>query len=274
MEDTPLVEGFAPETATDRLMDAMDLDRAGNALDMRRARLLAVIKRKDLAPLGYGTFRAFCAEHVDAGDTRIRQLIALAESPFARVRAAVLEGKLAPSVAARGVRDISPENEAAWLESAIAGDFRRKRREPDPEVEFTQPDAKDITNARTLARLNLGQPVSEPVADRHILGAWRARVPMAELERPSGPEQNSRRSQALRRLRCVGESLVGSGAFDKDVRRVRVLARQGPCPWGPCLWGPPLERSRPPNSVYRHLALAGNPAEAPLGGRDLAAPGP
>ena len=38
----------AAAAACDRLLDAIDLDRAGGALDLRVARLLAVLKRMDL----------------------------------------------------------------------------------------------------------------------------------------------------------------------------------------------------------------------------------
>jgi hypothetical protein len=166
-------DAFLPGfTAADRLGDAIDLDRSGNALDMRLARLLAVLKRMDLAPLGYGTFRAFCHAEVELRDRRIDQLVALAESPFARVRAAVVAGRLAPSVAARGIREIDPEGESAWLEDALAGRLSRPK-PPPPRVEFSGAEVKIIHAARTLARLNLGQPVADAVADRHILDAWR-----------------------------------------------------------------------------------------------------
>ncbi len=141
----------------------------------------------DLTPLGYSTFHAFCAAEVEGCDTRIRQLIALVESPFAKVRAAVVAGRLAPSVAIRGVRVLSPEEEEQWLEDAIAGHFSRARREPDPEVEHTGEDVVAIHAARTLARLNLGQPVTDPTADRHILAACRANTPGHPLQRLDPP---------------------------------------------------------------------------------------
>src|SRR6188508_48888 len=46
-------------------LDAIDLDHAGNALDLRVGRLLACIKRMDLADSGYGTFRVFCDAEVE-----------------------------------------------------------------------------------------------------------------------------------------------------------------------------------------------------------------
>ena len=46
-----------------------------------------------------------------------RQLISLVESPLERVRAAVVDGRLAVSVAVRAV-GIDPEDEDRWLEAA------------------------------------------------------------------------------------------------------------------------------------------------------------
>jgi hypothetical protein len=163
-------DAFLPDfSAADRLADAIDLDRAGNALDMRLARLLAVIKRMDLAPLGYGTFRAFCHAEVELRDRRIDQLVALAESPFAQVRAAVVAGRLAPSLAARGVREIDPEGESAWLEDALAGRLSRPK-PPPPRVEFSGAEVKVIHAAPPEPRPARGGPRGRSPHPRRVAG--------------------------------------------------------------------------------------------------------
>lgn len=174
-------EADGPSPATDHLLDAIDLDRAANAVDMRLARLLAVLRRMDLAPLGYSSFRAFCAAEVEWHDTRIRQFIRLVESPLASVRAAVVDGRLAPSVALRALPLLDADSEGAWLADALAGGLIRPPREHRVEHEFTDDDARTIHAARTLARLHLGQPVPDATADRYILTTWRARTPRERM---------------------------------------------------------------------------------------------
>jgi hypothetical protein len=174
MEDQTL----PPTTPADLLADAIALDRASNALDMRLARVLAVTKRMDLASLGYARFLAFCDAEVELSERRIYQLISLVESPLARIRAAVVDGRLAVSLAADAV-GIPPEEEEAWLEAALAGHISPPV--PDLKVEFTGEDVVTIHAARTLARLNIGHPVSDATADAHILEAWREDRPRQKL---------------------------------------------------------------------------------------------
>ena len=104
------------------------------------------------------------------------------ESPFSRIRAAVAEGRLAASTAARALHEIDAESEEAWLEDAIAGLLPARRKcDRAPVREWTGDDARVVHEARTLARLHLGQPVSDAAADRQILSAWRAKTPRAQI---------------------------------------------------------------------------------------------
>jgi len=129
------------------------LANSGRALDLRMARLLAWIKGRDLAPLGFPTFRSFCIEHVDWGASWLGQLIRLTEADLPRIMAAVCTGQLPLSKAVRAPRETDRVGEAAWLEQVLDGSLPWWERDGNlgPSMTIIGPDAdraRDTSGAR------------------------------------------------------------------------------------------------------------------------------
>lgn len=194
---------FDPERAREAgetLSHMMDLAAAGRALDLRLARLLSWFKHQDLAPLGYSSFYAFCREKVDWGGTWVRKVLALVESDLQYVKALVCQGRLSMSVAVQAPGRVAPADEMAWLLYVLdEGDPRHWGPWPDgaerrgPEVEVQGEDVRVVHEARNLARLCLGWPAPDPVADDFVRECWRARRPGEEVlaqarEAPPAPD--------------------------------------------------------------------------------------
>ena len=159
------------QAEVDDILDRMiDLSRAGRALDLRLARLLAWLKRMDLSPIGYGSYTAFCRERVDWKSSWTHQLVRLAESDLEEVKTAVCLGMIRMTDAVRAPGNVEREGQAAWVEAAMQGVLERPRRKPrTPTVEITGADIRTVHDARWLARLCPGRAVSDPAADRYIL---------------------------------------------------------------------------------------------------------
>jgi hypothetical protein len=142
--------------------------RAGGALDLRAARLIAWFKRQDL-----------------------RSMVRLVESPLERVKAAVCMGLLSQRRAVQAPAETTPEDEVRWLAEAIGTrPTPRRRQPPAPEADLSGESLATIHAARELARIHLGFPADDATADRHILAAWRRRDAQAtrrECAEPSPP---------------------------------------------------------------------------------------
>jgi len=159
------------------------------------ARLLAWIKGRDLAPLGFPTFRSFCIEHVDWGASWLGQLIRLTEADLPQVKAAVCTGQLPLAKAVRAPRETDRAGEASWLERVFDGDLPWWERDgnPGPSLTIIGPDVALICEARDRARLILGRPVGDDAADAFVRECWEQRRTPAEIletarETPPAPE--------------------------------------------------------------------------------------
>jgi hypothetical protein len=146
------------------LLDEMIvLAKAGAALDLRLARMLAWVKRQDLAPIGYSSYTAFCRERVEWRISWLRQLIRLVESDLELVKAAVCRGGLQLTTAVRALRKIAPDEQELWLLAALRGEVfpELPRRPPSPKrVVLEGRAARRVHRSRDLARLVVGQPLS------------------------------------------------------------------------------------------------------------------
>ncbi len=186
VDDDAAEEGTARERAARTLLGRMAaLAGGGKALDLRLARLLAWFRQKDLSHLGYPSFAVFMRERSDWARSQTYQLMRLASCGLPRIQAAVCLGLISFEQAFSAVGEIGPDEQIRWLQDALAGRveaWREKRPQPDdgPEplrwaVDLQGEQLTEIREARHLARLCMGRPVSDEQADRYILKAWRAR---------------------------------------------------------------------------------------------------
>jgi hypothetical protein len=182
-----LPDRLARQHRADRLLDVLlDLLGAGNAIDLRIARLAAWIKCQDPADCGYATHTAIFREHIGWGDSWLRALVRLVECDLPLVQAAVCRGRIPLSTAVRAPGWVEGSEQTAWLQVAMQGDLQglprppRRERTPSPgavrSVQLGRDDLHDIHRARELARLVAGQPLSNPQADHFVLDCWRRRV--------------------------------------------------------------------------------------------------
>jgi hypothetical protein len=193
------VEAWTPEqrAVADVLLDEMIvLAKAGAALDLRLAMLLAWFKRQDLALIGYSSFTAFCRERVEWRMSWLRRLIRLVECDLELVKAAVCRG-LPLTVAVLAPGKVEEDEQALWLLAALRGEVvserakgtRRRKR-----VVLEGRAARVVHRARDLARLVTGRALSDGAADDFILKCWREQVPGEQIlaeaqETPPAPER-------------------------------------------------------------------------------------
>jgi len=169
----------------------LELVGAGNAVDLRIARLAAFIKCCDPADCGYVSHTAIFREHIGWGDSWLRSLVRLVESDLTLIQAAVCLGRIPLSVAVLAPGLVEPSQQSPWLQCALEGDVaglpRPQRRVPRPRsgtvrwVDLDREELGDVHAARQLARLVAGQPLSDPDADGFVLDSWRRQVNGADL---------------------------------------------------------------------------------------------
>jgi hypothetical protein len=180
------------QEAADRLLHVLlQLLGAGNAIDLRIARIAAWIKCQDPADCGYPTHTSIFREHIGWGDSWLRALVRLVECDLPLVQAAVCRGRIPLSVAVRAPGLVESSEQVAWLQGAIAGDLSRLPRPPRQQqppqpgtvrtIQLERADLHHIHQARQLARLCTGKPLSDPDADRFVLDCWRRGVDGKQL---------------------------------------------------------------------------------------------
>jgi len=164
----------------------LELAGAGNAIDLRIARLAAWVKCQDPADCGYASHTAIFREHIGWQDSWLQALVRLAECDLPLIQAAVCRGKLPLSVAVWAPGLVDPSEQSAWLQCALEGDLgllprpmRRPKAPPSGStrvVHLERADLGHIHQARELARLLSGKPLSDPAADNFVLDCWRRGV--------------------------------------------------------------------------------------------------
>jgi hypothetical protein len=198
------------------------------ALDLRLGRLLAWFKNQDLSAIGFQSYSAFCRERIEWGSTWLRKMVRLANTDLPLVKEAVCQGVLPITVAVEAPRGVKDVGEEQWLAHVMAKRRRRfqapaddefrvrrateadsKHRFPVLESRATEPggpgvnrefripfvddEAAPIVEARHLARLLIGRPITSAQADGYVRVAWKNDLSGQELiakakETPPAPE--------------------------------------------------------------------------------------
>ena len=177
-------EQSAPD-AKELLQQLQLVIAGGQALDLRLARLLAVIKTMDLVGIGFSSYTAFVKERIEWGGTWLRQLVRLASSDLPLVKQAVALGRIPLSKAVQAPGKVAPEDQLAWLlgmlpDADLAGEAGSSK--PDPEPAPIAGSVLDtVLEARRLARLCLGKAVSDAQADSFVLQNWRQKRRGADI---------------------------------------------------------------------------------------------
>ena len=159
----------------------------GRELDLEQAQVLAFLRRQPLASRGWPSWSAFCREHVEWGETWIRQLIRLVESDLELVKSVVRSGQLPLYKAVRAPSEVERAGgEACWLAWKISGGKEERILIFSPEVEV-------VLAARERARLLAGQALGARAADAFVMSSYRsgrggASLLRAARENPVVPE--------------------------------------------------------------------------------------
>jgi len=170
---------YPPYRALARYLAA--LARQSGAIALRAAMLLAWIAQQDLTELGYSSFGAFVAEHVDWSASWERGLRRLVGSPLDKVKAAFCEGLISVRVAVRAPGRVAIQEQEAWLAEQILGPTRDAH-DGRPALQWVDGErAATIRRGRRLARLLLGISASNEEVDDRILQWERERVPSEVL---------------------------------------------------------------------------------------------
>ena len=160
------------------------LATAAPALDLRLARLLAWLRVRDLAPLGYAGWIAFTREHVDWGEAWIRSLVRLVRSGLGAVLRAACEGRIPLTVAVVAPSTCAADAQDAWIAACQAGFVPDVGRRPSGSFSTIEPDEADalvIWHARHRVRLLEGLPLADREADDRLLAWWRGHRPPEEI---------------------------------------------------------------------------------------------
>ena len=89
-------------------------------------------------------------------------------------------------MAVEAPRDMTPEEEDAWVQGVRTGEIRRETKSAHnrPRVDIDDPaDAAVLHEARKLARTMVGGNCSDEVADKHMRKEWRTRTDGKEIIR-------------------------------------------------------------------------------------------
>ncbi len=180
------------EEEAERLFEIMlSLAGAGNAIDLRIARLAAWVKTRDPAKCGYSSHTALFRQHIAWSNSWLRSLVRLVESDLPAIQAAVCLGLIPLSTAIKAPGHVDPEEQAWWLERAQRGDKglasnpRGRSQDTSPRtvrtVDLEGEDLRAIHGARQLSRLVSGHPLSNADSDYYVLDCWAKRVDGKQL---------------------------------------------------------------------------------------------
>jgi hypothetical protein len=141
------------------------------AIALRRARLLAWAKTKDLQQAGYPSWKAFVKEHSPWSLTRTYEFVGLVESQLDVIKEAVSNNELGVTVATRAPTELgneaSREAQLAWIRAA--------QREVFPERQracmglLSGDDMRRVVKARKLGAILKGGDPSTAAIDAFLL---------------------------------------------------------------------------------------------------------
>ena len=146
------------------------------AIDIRIGELLYFIESGERRKTGAVSFRSLVKEFTDLDRSWATKLKNLAGPGRTIVKVAVCMNWIPISMAVEAPRDMTPEEEDAWVQGVRNGDIRRETKSAHhrPRVDIDDPaDAAVLHEARKVARTMVGGNCSDEVADKHMRKEWR-----------------------------------------------------------------------------------------------------
>jgi len=159
----------------DRLSELVESEAA---LDLRIGEVLAQIEAFGVLPLGHTSFRGFLDNDVDLDRSWAIRLKLFATSPLEEVKVAMCRNVIPTSAALEADREMTVEDQRAYIEGVNSGELGRKRpRTPQPTVDVDDPnDARAIHEATIRARTTKGTNCTDEVSRRYVLKAFQEQV--------------------------------------------------------------------------------------------------
>ena len=160
------------EEILERMAHLVDCE---GALQLRIGELLYAIESGDRRKTGVTSFRAFVKEFTDLDRSWATKLKNFAAPGRIIVKVAVCRNWIPISMAVEAPRDMTPEEEDAWVQGVRTGDIRRETKSAhNARVDIDDPvDAAVLDEARKVARTMVGGNCSDEFADRHMRKEWR-----------------------------------------------------------------------------------------------------
>jgi hypothetical protein len=187
-----------PALGTDLSVDSREIDsgeeilermshliECEGALQLRIAELLYAIESGDRRKTGVTSFRAYVKEFTNLDRSWATKLKNFAAPGLTIVKVAVCRNWIPISMAVEAPRDMTPEEEDAWVQGVRTGEIRRQTKSAHKaRVDIDDPvDAAVLHEARKLARTMVGGNCSDEMADRHMRKEWRNRSDGKEIVR-------------------------------------------------------------------------------------------
>ena len=162
------------EEILERMAHLIDCE---GAIDLRIGELLYAVESGDRRKTGTMSLRAFTKEFTNLDRTWATKLKNLAGPGRTIVKVALCRNWIPTSMAVEAPRDMTPEEEDAWVQGVRTGEIRRETKSAHrARVDIDDPaDAAVLHEARKLARTMVGGNCSDEVADRHMRKEWRNR---------------------------------------------------------------------------------------------------
>jgi hypothetical protein len=163
------------------------LSQSEGALLLRIGEALGALSAFDERVLGFTGFRNLVENEVDFDRTWAFRLRDFASSPLVAVKQAVCANDVPMSWAVEAPRDMSLEEQRAWIEQVRRGEMRPRKRAKSAQrrrVVLDDPESVRIVHEATLlARTLRGGNCREHTARRDVIDAYRRRADGRELVR-------------------------------------------------------------------------------------------
>jgi len=171
------------EEILERMAHLIDCE---GAIQLRIGELFYAIESGDRRKTGAMSFRAVVKEFTDLDPSWATKLKNLAAPGRTIVKVAMCRNWIPTSMAVEAPRDMTPEEEDAWVQGVRTGEIRRETKSAHNRrrVDIEDPaDAAVLHEARKLARTMVGGNCSDEMADRHMRKEWRNRTDGKEIIR-------------------------------------------------------------------------------------------
>ena len=177
------LSAISGEEILDRMAHLIECE---GALQLRIGELLYAVESGDRRKTGVTSFRAYVKEFTDLDPSWATKLKNLAAPGRTIVKVAMCRNWIPSSMAVEAPRDMTPEEEDAWVQGVRTGEIRRETKSAHnrPRVDVEDPaDAAALHEARKRARTMVGGNCSDEMADRHMRKEWRNRTDGKEIVR-------------------------------------------------------------------------------------------